>query len=313
MSKKEIVQFTSVLSELLSSDMTLRSALEIMSDMTGLRRACALAASEIKSYLAEGSRFSIALKKCQSLSFDDVYIAFVCSAEKSGNLEKTMEFLKKREEGKSNRSAKLLAMCAYPMFVILVTFVGGIVLSSFATQLVADLSGTFDFVAYKKSVASGCVQANFFLAFAAFVLIKLLQNLLNKNIRLDIFRILDFMSESGIGFYSALETSLLLAEKNVKVKNEILSAMEDVSLGKKIGESVGNFGKDFKLYAQVAENSGDLGKVFKQICSSLESKFSRLEKICMDLTSPVIISVAGIYIIILLKKVVMPVLFTINF
>ena len=121
------------------------------------------------------------------------------------------------------------------------------------------------------------------------------------------------MSESGIGFYSALETSLLLAEKNVKVKNEILSAMEDVSLGKKIGESVGNFGKDFKLYAQVAENSGDLGKVFKQICSSLESKFSRLEKICMDLTSPVIISVAGIYIIILLKKVVMPVLFTINF
>ena len=89
MSKKEIVQFTSVLSELLSSDMTLRSALEIMSDMTGLRRACALAASEIKSYLAEGSRFSIALKKCQSLSFDDVYIAFVCSAEKSGNLEKT--------------------------------------------------------------------------------------------------------------------------------------------------------------------------------------------------------------------------------
>ena len=85
--------------------------------------------------------------------------------------------------------------------------------------------------------------------------------------------------------------------------------MEDVSIGKKIGESIGNFGKNFRLYAQVAECSGNLEKTFKQICHSLESKFSRLEKLSMDLTNPVMILVAGIYIIILLKNIIMPVLF----
>ena len=85
--------------------------------------------------------------------------------------------------------------------------------------------------------------------------------------------------------------------------------MSDISHGKKVCESVGNFGKDFELYAQVAESSGNLEKVFKQICGNLESKFLKIEKLCMDLTNPAIMCVAGIYIMILLKKIAMPVLF----
>ena len=95
----------------------------------------------------------------------------------------------------------------------------------------------------------------------------------------------------------------------MKIKNQILKTIEDIYGGKKIGEAIGNFGKNFKLYAQVAEHSGLLNKVFKQICGSLKSKFSKTEKICMELINPVIMCVVGIYIIILLKKIVMPVLF----
>ena len=309
MSKKEMLQFTATLSELLESDLTLRASLEIMSQMTGLKKNCSLAAAEIKSYLAEGSRFSIALTKCHALTFDEVYIAFICSAEKSGNLEKTVDFLKRREQGKSNRFGKLLTICAYPSFVIFVTFIGGILVSIFSPQLVSDLTGNFDFEEYKRNVAFGCIQANMFLTVVMFAFIKFLHDFLTKNALLDVFKILDFMNESGVDFYTSLETSLLLADKNQKLKNQILKTMEDVSIGKKIGESIGNFGKNFRLYAQVAECSGNLEKTFKQICHSLESKFSRLEKLSMDLTNPVMILVAGIYIIILLKNIIMPVLF----
>lgn len=309
LSRKQIFQFTSTLSELLSSDMTLHSALEIMSGMTGLHKNCNMAACEIKSYLAEGSKFSLALKKCQILNFDEAYIAFVCSAEKSGNLERTVSFLKEREKNKVNRFTKLLTMCVYPGFVILLTFIGGLIMAFYSTKLVVDLTGNFDFDVYKKNVVTGCIEANLFLLFSAAGLIYVLKSYLDKTILLDVFTVLDFVTESGVELCSGLETAVLIAEKNMKIKNQILKTIEDIYGGKKIGEAIGNFGKNFKLYAQVAEHSGLLNKVFKQICGSLKSKFSKTEKICMELINPVIMCVVGIYIIILLKKIVMPVLF----
>lgn len=309
MSKKELVQFITTLSDLMNSDLELNSALEIMSQMSGLKKNCNSAALEIKKYLSEGSKFSIALKKCQSINFDEVFIAFICSAEKSGDLKSTIMFLKKREQEKMNRKNKILGMSIYPAFVVFISFAGGLILSFYATTLVADINGSFNFAEYKKNVAEGMFSANLFLLCFVCAFIYVLQNMISKNILLDVFKIIDFMMKSNVGFYSALETSLLIADKNTKIKNQILKSITDISSGEKIGKVINNFGNDFTLFVQVAEFSGNLSNAFNQICLFLENKMKEKEKIYLELINPIIMCVTGLYIVILLKKVAMPVLF----
>ncbi len=309
MSRKHVLQFTTTLSELMDAELNLRSALDVMNEMTGINKKCRQAAYEIKNSLSEGSRFSMALKRCQSLCFDDVYIAFVCASEKNGQLRKTISFLKEREKGRNEFKEKIISICMYPAMVILMALAGGILLAFYSTKLVADFSGNFDFLVYKKNVFAGCVQANLFLLTAGFGFCFLLKKVLDKNVLLDIFRVLDFMTESNVGFYASLETALLIAGKNERIKNRIGEMMSDISSGKKVSDALENLGMEFKLFAEIAEMSGNLEKVFKQICSTVDAKVKRIEKICMDLINPAIMIVVGIYIIILIKKIAMPVLF----
>lgn len=309
MNKKNVLQFTTVLSELMNSDLNLKSALETMTKMSGINKKCKKASCEIKQYLSEGSKFSMSLKKCQAIEFEEAYIAFIGAAEKNGRLTQTINFLKEREEKKNEMKNKFVSMSVYPSFVIFLSFAGGIVLSIMAPKLLVDLSGSFDFETFNKTVIWTCVQANLFLLIAIFALVKFFKTVFNKKILLDVFKVLDFMNDSGVDFYSGLETSLLVVDKNQSIKNQISQTMMDICSGKKISEVLGNFGKNFQVYAEVAESSGNLGKVFKQICFSIESKFNRVEKMCGDLMGPGILCIAGVYLGIFLNKIMMPILF----
>ncbi len=89
-------EFTEVLYELfVRQNLSLSHSLLIMSRKPKKDRV-KLAAESIYSALENGSVFSSALKTCEYVRFNDVYISFILLAEKNGDLKSTVSYLKEK-------------------------------------------------------------------------------------------------------------------------------------------------------------------------------------------------------------------------
>ena len=80
------------------------------------------AARYILGCLEKGVSFSSALKTCNEIEFDNVYVTFITFAEKTGCLGETCEFLYKRCKRKNENFVQIVEACTYPVFVVFVAF-----------------------------------------------------------------------------------------------------------------------------------------------------------------------------------------------
>ena len=309
MSDRNVLRFTQVIHVVLRSGMNLGQAFEMIQKMKGMPQKVVRASCEIKTSLEKGRLFSNALADCDAIRFGPDYVAFVAAAEKGGSLQMTFDFLLKREQEKDKRKNSMLSVCAYPLIVIIVAFLGGLLLAFNSRNIVPDVSGTFEYDLYARQVVLGCIKANMFLFASALFLFMWLRHLINKNIVLDVFSIMSFLIKGQLSLDEALRISVLSAQKNDCLKRRIIRGRDMLLHGKPVPAVIESIDKDCSLFASFAEINGDMKNAFDQMTSYLEDKKTRREKMCMDMVEPLIMCVVAAYIIILLKDIVMPVIF----
>ena len=114
----------------------LQNSLYLISrNQTGKNKVITQAAENIYNSLLNGLAFSNALKLCPFIEFDLLYISFIRFAERSGNLEKTLLFLKQRGRREQENISKVVEACVYPAFVIVLSIVAGCFLVSYSKQI----------------------------------------------------------------------------------------------------------------------------------------------------------------------------------
>lgn len=309
-SKKNLFTFTKLMSELLNSGLSISSSLKIISSMKGVNVTVKKTALEINSALEKGYDFCEAIKFSSNISFPDYYVSFVKASVEGGRLDKTFSFLLEKEESGQELRKKIFMTSIYPFFVLLFAIAGSLLLYSFGDKLAIDLSGTFDKAAYKKNSGLACFEANAFLFFVICFFIFLLKKFFCENQRLDFFNIISFMTSSGIDLFSALKISLPLAEKNEKLKKQILLSLVELERGMGAAFVLKKFGMEYEAIFEVAESSGSINEAFKQIVCLLKKKKCDREKLLETLLEPCLMCVLAIYLVILILKVLGPVMFS---
>lgn len=309
MSKKNILVFTNLLSQYLEANVSLIKSLHKISLIQNLAKDVVMAASNIEEKLEKGTTLSLALDECCYIKFPKVYIAFVSSAEKTGNIKGTFNFLLERESIIYKRKTDLISLSIYPIAVVILSFLGSLLLVKYGALLVPNITGKFDDLLFKKNAIYGCIKANFFLILICFGGIYFFKKMFSSSPELDLFRAINFLTTGGIDLHLALVTSMSIVEGNNCNEKKLVSVIEDLEKGQSISKSFEKFGKKYSYYFCIAEDCNDFSSTIKNIVKAGEEKENRNSKRVMEFMEPSIMACVAIYIIILLKTVVMPVLF----
>lgn len=309
---KNIVLFTRLMSEFLESGVSISTALKIISQMKGASTEVKKAALEIHSMLEMGYDFSLALKNCSVIQFSYQYVSFVKASQESGQLDKTFDFLLKREREAKEKREKLFMTSIYPLIVLVFAIGGSVLLYFFGDKLVVDISGTFDKSIFRKNAFEGIIQANLFLLTCILGFFLFYKRNNDKNLQMDFFNVVSFMTSSGLDLFNSFKLALPLVDKNEGIKRKVIVSMVEMEKGLPLAKVLERFGSDLSAFVEMAEVSGSMSKAFIQYTNLWERRKKKRDKLFENLLEPVLMAVLALYLIILLMKVLGPVMFNLK-
>lgn len=136
--KKEILQFTEELADLLDSGVRLEAALGVIAGRKGSRNVGEMAA-RVRESLREGLSLSVALRR-GSPSFDELYLNMVQAGEQSGALGTILRRQQEQLSMVEDLKSRIRGALIYPAFMILAA---GALMLVFMTFLVPQMRSLF--------------------------------------------------------------------------------------------------------------------------------------------------------------------------
>ena len=296
-------RFTQLLQELVcSKKMDLKGALLLMSRASA-GDAVARSAKHIYESLLRGETFSNALKTCPYIEFDVVYISFLNFAERGGCLENALQFLQKKCDREYENQNRIIEVCMYPAFVILLAVGAGILLSIYSSSFAIEAD-----VDLKLSL---CWAFGFLLMFCITVCLVLKQSLGTDKLY-EAFLAMGFLIKGGESIANAVTAAAGILGFETREGRLFTLAGEKLSYGLSLREAFVLNTKNQRLRVQLeeaffyAENSGGESDVFEKIALWLNTRDEKRRSVCMRLIEPVFISGTGIFLLIFLVNLVLP-------
>ena len=249
------------------------------------------AAENIYSALENGSIFSSALRTCECIRFDDVYISFVLLAEKNGDLQSAITYLRKKLIRQSEQRRKLIGASVYPGFVILMA-----VSASIFIGLYTD---TADFRELAK-------YAGFFLGLCICVY-ALIFKMLGDDKLCEAFTAVDFLLKNGIELSEAVGCAVQVAGPSGNLGKFFEDARIKLTYGMDLRSAFDS--KKNRKFSEIfyyADIGGSQQDLFERIAAGLEAENERRRLICLSLVEPVFIVMTGGFILMLLMTFFMP-------
>lgn len=307
--KKANCQFVKQLSEFLASGMTLRDSLKIMSQSVSSKRrtdVTTLAAREIYAFLENGSFFSNALSSCSVIKFDNTIISFMATAEQTGKVRETVDFLRQRAERIENVSAKFMSALIYPLFVVAVTFAGGLAFVFFGNQI-AQFAYGGDVTNYQHIAAVGVIRSAAFLACVLLFCAFLFFQLANHETEYDVFAALNFLTSANVHLSSALDSALVVAKNNSRLAKKLFTVKIRLDSGVSPADSfVDVFDKVTTQSLYNSCKTGNEQKMFATASSYISQRNELYWKKLVSLVEPFFIVVAGVCLMIVISSTVLP-------
>ena len=312
--RKNKKRFTELLEELVCRKACdLQNALFLLSK-NKKNKAVALAAQNLNDSLKAGSTFSLALKNCRFIEFDSLYISFVSFAERCGGLENTLLFLKNKCIREEENSSRVLEASIYPIFVVIISMVAAAGLLLY--------SNTFLNLQDFGLAPTSELYSSFYLGFCFLILFCigaffLLRKMLGTNKLYEAFLAAGFLIKGGESLSNAVKDAVNILGYDSKEGQLFAQAGKKLSYGVGLKNAFELDSWNSSLRDELeeaffyAENSGGENVVFEKIALWLNSKDEKRRAICFKLLEPVFICGTGVFLLVFLMNLVLP-LFTQN-
>ena len=307
--KKNKKRFTDILAELVcEKKIDLQNSLYLIGHNKNLKnKAVTLAANNIYSALLNGVSFSNALKLCQFIEFDLLYISFICFAERAGCLEKTLLFLRDKCNREQENISKIAEASVYPVFVIILAVAACCFLFPYSKNLLVmnPETGQSDQVLYSSIGLAFC-----FLGVFCLISFILLHRLLGTNKLYEAFLAMGFLIKGGESLANAVKDAVIILGYDSKEGRLFARAGENLSYGISLKDSFKSWNNS--LHSELeeaffyAENSGGENDVFEKIASWINSRDEKRRAICFKLVEPFFISGTGLFLLVFLVNLVLP-------
>ncbi|MBP3742231.1 MAG: type II secretion system F family protein [Treponema sp.] len=280
---------TDALDELfIKQGLSLVESLEVMASYRKDRKLCKIAGFLLEG-LRRGDDFSNVLKECPYLKCDSVFLAFILLAEKSGNLMETIAFLKKRCDRKYQGQMKIVEAAVYPLFVIVLAVGVGAFLLKYCG---GGLDGTFGIGVLALCFVSAVV---FFVG----------RGILKEDRLAEAFFAVDFLVKSGHSVSAAVGFAAQVAGVNSKLGELFLEAKSRLEFGMGLSDALMLKGRLSEML-YFAERGAAKSDVFEKLAVWKNNLLEKRRRICMSLIEPVFISLAGIYMLMMIVYIFMP-------
>ena len=307
--KKNLFLWTNTVSALLDAGMELADVLKTMVYMKSLPSSVRMNCRNLIEDIQEGQLFSLALENTDFLP-DKNFLSLVRIGEKGGNIKETFSYLKNQMLKKKKEKESFFSVLAYPFFVFFVSVTAGFLLLKYGHLLIPDFNGIFSYDQWKKQSLMSFFESLFFLLTCAVAVFLLLVKMKKKRIHLDFFNCLYFLIRQGHSLQRGIKICLETLELDSVFKSKIFSGLEEIEGGGKLSLFFNFFEKEIQLSMETSEKNGNVIQGISQCVKVLEEKERKREELLLKWSEPLSILILGIYLLLLVKDLIAPVLFS---
>lgn len=295
-----IAEFTEILYELIGKqNLSLIEALEIMkADVR--QRGISRTAEHIHKSINRGVSFSAALRTCEEINFDEVYITFISLAEKTGNLKEVCKFLLERCGRKEENTNKLVETCIYPVFVIVLAIFGAVLIYKTQGAMMQGCEGNENI---NGRVSESLIRAFIFLGFFCVSAFLLIGNVFGESRLYESFLAADFLTKAGICMDDVLEECVYVAGINSYLGSEFLKVRKQIACGTDLKLAFKNIEKFYRPIRFSVQIPCDEKSFFSRIVAVIKRTEVKKRRLCLAMIEPCFTLGTGVFLLILLTGI----------
>jgi type IV pilus assembly protein PilC len=333
---KEKIAFIQNLDLLLRSGVSAPRAMRIIAEQTGNKK-FKITVSKMAEDVEAGKSMHESMADYPKI-FSHIFVSMVEVGELSGNLEKSLEYLRIQLQREADLKSKTKGAMIYPSVIISAMVVIGIALAIF---VLPSLTATFkdfdtklpfttrivimfsDFMAaHAILVIGGLIAAvvGFIMGMrtqpgkrilAGFMLNMPLVSPIVKKINMARFaRILGSLMKSGISVVQGLQVTSD-AMDNVYYREVLIEAAESVKVGKPVTEALSEHGHLFPFIVTqmlaIGEETGNLENILDQLAEHFEAEVDDTMKNMSSIIEPLLLLVIGVVVGFLALALISPI------
>ena len=304
------LRFFELLLALLKGKTSIPDALRILS-REGMEKRLKNYASALLFAMKKGKRFSESLRTTREnkTAIELLYLSLIDTGELTGNIEIVLEQIVSVMNKKKSAKEKFINVLIYPSLIIILAIAGTILIIAKGLPFLVSgglLSGAVVSGAVHGTICGGLVlllggSLLFFCYFRIFC---------RDSCEFRIFYLLDFLLGNSISLTEAL-SQCIISIKNSRYGRALINIRNEITAGIPFSAAFAKT-KCFNPYIQgwlaTADSHGNPGGICANIRDYYERKDNKLREIAARLVEPAIIVLTGIYILIIIFTVILPVL-----
>ncbi len=299
--RKNIKRFTELLQDFIcSKNCDLQSSLKLLAGSGNHScKAVKEAARYIYDSLRQGNTFSSSLQSCPFIDFDLFYISFISFAQRCTCLEETLIFLKNKCQRQEENTSRLIQASVYPVFVVIVSFAAAVLFLLYSKSFTRDVSSAF-YLSFSFLII---------FSFGTFLIIK---KILGTNKLYEAFLATGFLIKGGESLSNAVKDAVNILGYETREGQLFAQAGKKLSYGVSIKSAfeLDSWNKNLRSELEdaffYAENSGGENDAFEKIAVWLNARDEKRRAICFKLMEPFFICGTGVFLLIFLMNLVLP-------
>ena len=304
------LHFTELLLALIKGNTGLVDALHILS-REGIEKPVRESAEALLVLMKRGRGFSESLHLIQNrmVYFNPMYITLIAAAELTGAVDNVLEQIAKDLQRKKQAGENAFNIMIYPAVVILIAIAGTILLIFKGMPLF--IAGGFLSGDILTKAANGIITAGIVLLLGGIALFYAYFRIFyHDSNEFRIFYMMDFLLQNKVTMLDALDQCINSMNHNrysstlITVKNDIINGIPFSKAFSKLT----CLSAYVTAWLSVADMHGNIGEICGNIRKYYSRKDDKKREVFTRLIEPSVILLTGLYLLIIILNVIMPVL-----
>jgi type IV pilus assembly protein PilC len=307
---KTTLHFSEMLLSLLKGKVSLTDSLQILSH-EGIESQVKDCAASLLAIMKKGKNLSESLHLLgnSKVSYEPLYISLITAAEATGTINEVLERIVHDLQRKQKAKENVQNLIIYPLIIISIAIIGTVFIITKGLPLFIE-GGLLSSDVQNDAITGIMMAGIVLLTGGGSLFIVYYRIFYHDSAKYLIFYILEFLLKSNITLPQAL-SYCIISIKNTKYKKALLMVKKDIVSGVSFSTAftkIRYFSNYVTGWLSVADINGNITEICGNIKAYYEQEDTKKRAVAARLMEPMIIVLTGIYILIIMLTVVLPIL-----
>jgi len=304
------LHFSELLLVLLKGKISMADALQILAH-DRVEKQVKETASSLLSLMKKGKGFSESLSNINKKAaiFDPLYLTLIATSELTGNVETVLERIVGDLRRKLKARENITNIMIYPSIIVLLAIAGTVLVIVKGIPLFMS-GGLISGNIVSEAIRGVCIAGTVLVLGGGVLFIIYFKIFYNDSPEFRIFYMLDFLLHSNVTLIEAI-SHCILSLGQTKFGVALVSIKKDIACGVPFSEAFSKI-KYFSPYVlgwlSVADKQGNVSDICGSIKEYYASMDNKKREAAAKLIEPAVIVLTGVYVLIIMVTVILPVL-----